>query len=46
MDKLGNALLLNNEINAKTIKQMVISTPDYDFDVGNEVLLFGKDNSS
>lgn len=44
MDKLGNALLLNNEINAKTIKQMVISTPDFDFDVGNEILIFGEEN--
>lgn len=44
MDKLGNALLLNNEINAKTIKQMVISTPDFDFDVGNEILIYGEEN--
>ena len=43
MDKLGNALLLNNEINAKTINEMIISTDDFDFDVANEKLIFGKD---
>lgn len=40
MDKLGNALLLNNEVNAKTIKEMTISTDDYKFDVANEILTF------
>lgn len=40
MDKLGNCLLLNNEINAKTINEMIISTGTFDFDVANEVLKF------
>lgn len=40
VDKLGNALLLNNEINAKTINEMIISTDDFDFDVANEALMF------
>lgn len=40
MDKLGNALLLNNEVNAKTIKEMTISTDNYKFDVANEILTF------
>lgn len=44
IDKLGNALLLNNEINAKTINEMIISTDDFDFDVANEVLMY--DNES
>lgn len=40
IDKLGNALLLNNEIDAKTINEMIISTDDFDFDVANEVLMY------
>ena len=37
IDKLGNALLLNNKINAKTINEMKISTDDFKFDVANEI---------
>ena len=40
LDKSGNALLLNNEINAKTINEMIISTDDFDFDVANETLKY------
>lgn len=40
IDKLGNALLLNNEIDAKTINEMIISTDEFDFDVANEVLMY------
>ena len=44
IDKLGNALLLNNEINAKTINEMIISTDDFQFDVANEVLTYNDEN--
>ena len=44
IDKLGNALLLNNEINAKTINEMIISTDDFEFDVANEVLTYNDEN--
>ena len=44
LDRLGNALLLNDKINAKTIKEMVISTDEFDFDVANERLIFGDDD--
>ena len=40
IDKLGNALLLNNEINAKTINEMIISTDEFSFDVANESLVY------
>ena len=40
IDKIGNALLLNNEINAKTINQMIISADDFSFDVANEKLMY------
>ena len=44
IDKLGNALLLNNKINAKTIKEMKIETDDFSFDVANEVLMFNNES--
>ena len=44
LDRLGNALLLNDKINAKTIKEMIISTEEFDFDVANERLFFGEDD--
>ena len=44
IDKLGNALLLNNEINAKTINEMVISTDEFSFDVANESLVYNNEN--
>ena len=40
LDKAGNTLLLNNEINAKTINSMKIETPTFIFDVANEQLIF------
>ena len=43
VDKLGNALLLNNEIDAKTIKEMIIKTDNFAFDVANEVLTFDEE---
>ena len=46
VDKLGNAQLLNNEINAKTIKEMIISTSDFDFDVANEKLVYKQEQAS
>lgn len=44
IDKLGNALLLNNEINAKTINEMIISTDEFSFDVANESLVYNNEN--
>ena len=44
IDKLGNALLLNNEVNAKTINEMIISTDDFSFDVANEVLTYNNED--
>lgn len=44
IDKLGNALLLNNSINAKTINEMIISTDDFEFDVANEILTYNEEN--
>ena len=43
LDKAGNTLLLNNELNAKTIKPMILETPTFRFDVANEKLIFGED---
>lgn len=43
VDKLGNALLLNNEINAKTINEMIITTDGFSFDVANEILTFDEE---
>lgn len=43
VDKLGNALLLNNKINAKTINEMIIKTDDFSFDVANEILTFDEE---
>ncbi len=43
LDKVGNTLLLNNEINAKTINPMKLVTPSFTFDIANEKLIFGED---
>ena len=40
LDKLGNALLLNDKINVKIIKETIINTNEFDFDVSNETLKF------
>ncbi len=42
LDKLGNATLNNHEVNVKTFKETVINTPDYIFDIANEVLIYGE----
>ena len=42
IDKIGNALLMNNEINIKTIVPTVLKTDDFNFDIANEKLVFGK----
>ena len=39
LDKAGNTLLLNNEINLKTINQMTIKTSSFEFDIANEKLI-------
>lgn len=44
IDKSGNTLLLNNEINYKTINLMLIKTADFTLDVSNERLLVNKNN--
>ena len=41
LDKAGNTLLLNNEINARTINPMSLVTPSFTFDIANEKLTFG-----
>mgnify|MGYP004471553595 FL=1 len=46
VDRLGNAQLLNNQIDAKSINEMVISTSDFDFDVANEQLTFKQEEAS
>ena len=38
IDKSGNALLLNNELNVKTLSTIVLKTSGFDFDVANEKL--------
>ena len=39
IDKSGHALLLNNELNIKTLNTLVLKTGVYDFDVANERLI-------
>lgn len=43
IDKSGNTLLLNNEIYAKTINPIVLSTNSYQFDIANEKLIVGSE---
>lgn len=43
IDKSGNTLLLNNEIYARTINPIVISTSSYRFDIANEKLIVGNE---
>ena len=43
IDKSGNTLLLNNQIYAKTINPIVLSTNSYKFDIANEKLIVGND---
>lgn len=39
IDKSGNALLLNNELNVKTLSTITLKTAGYEFDVANEKLI-------
>jgi hypothetical protein len=41
IDKSGNALLINNETNVKTINSIILKTSNYLFDVKKEKLKFG-----
>ena len=43
LDKSGNALLLNDDMNVKTINQMIINTDNFKFDVANEKLYFNEE---
>lgn len=42
LDKAGNTLLLNNELNLKTIKPITLKTKTFSFDVSNEKILVNK----
>ena len=42
IDKSGNALLLNNELNIKVLSTLKLVTSDFTFDVANERLLVGE----
>lgn len=41
IDKQGNALLLNNNLNIKTLNSLILETSTYKFDVSNEKLIVG-----
>lgn len=43
VDKAGNAQLLNDEINMKTVKPMVLVSAGVKFDIANEKLIYKKD---
>lgn len=43
IDKSGNTLILNNQIYAKTINPIVLTTSSYKFDIANEKLIVGSD---
>lgn len=38
IDKSGNALLINDKMNAKTLEPLIINSGDFSFDVANEIL--------
>lgn len=40
LDKSGNTLLLNNEINSKTINPIILETETFKFDIANEKLIY------
>ena len=40
VDRKGNALLMNNEKNIKTINPLIMETSDFKFDIANEKLIF------
>ena len=43
LDKLGNAILYNNNLNVKTFKETKIVTSTYTFDIANELLIYEND---
>lgn len=43
IDKGGHALLLNNELNIKTLSTLVLLTSSFSFDVANERLIVGEE---
>ena len=45
LDKTGNTLITNNELNMKTISPMKIETKSFEFDVANEKLIFTEDST-
>lgn len=44
LDKLGNAMLLNNKTSYKTIEPTVLKTSSFVFDIANEKLNFGEED--
>jgi len=42
IDKAGNATLLNNDVNIKTINPLILSTDNIKFDIANEKILIGE----
>ena len=40
LDKIGNALLYNNNINLKTFRETKLVTSTYTFDIANELLIY------
>lgn len=45
MDKSGNAMLLNGDVCKKTKSATVLDGTNYKFDIANEKLIFGEDDS-
>lgn len=42
LDKIGNATLINDELNLKTINEIVLDCGAFKFDVANEKLIYGE----
>ena len=43
LDKQGNALLLNDELNLKTLNSVILTSDSFKFDVAKEILTFNKE---
>ncbi|MGE5455543.1 MAG: hypothetical protein ACM3O4_00330 [Ignavibacteriales bacterium] len=43
IDKIGNALLMNNKVNIKTINPIILKTSEFSFDIANEKIIVGKE---
>ncbi len=43
IDKIGNALLINNKVNIKTINPIILKTSEFSFDISNEKIIVGKE---